>query len=315
MTFDPEILVHGLLLLFGAFYSFAGVAGLKAALSSRFIDIAVASIEGKPPLQSETARAAWMLVGALLVLAGGLALLLRLEWAAWIFLASAAAQALYLLAVAPLFLDPTDPPDPRGRQQTVNAFIIYAAVTAFLLWAYGTGRLIPLAEVWLPALAVAGLLLAAAAIYGAKSFIFPFANPGFAADASAAGPAPGMGDGEPDTADRPIHTSRRILLMADYHCDPLWAHDADLDGTIPTADLGLSPELAADLTAWSDAYTNALNPDDPLNPDWTPDDFRAHWKEGVELARRLKRELPDREIFVYDSDSGHIEVHLDSSAP
>ncbi len=134
---------HAALIAMGAFYTFAGLVGLRVAQRSRLLDVAIAKISLKRPPAVETARGLWLLMSSLVVLAGGLFLILRLEWAAAAFVISALGQALYLLVLAPLIFDAADPPDAKGRQQTINAFILYSAATLFVLWAYRTDKLMP----------------------------------------------------------------------------------------------------------------------------------------------------------------------------
>ena len=309
MSWSAIDVSHGVLLLIGAFYTFAGFVGVKAALAGRFIDIAIAAIEMKPPPRAETARGVWLLIAALLVLAGGLLLLLRLDWAAWAFVASAAGQAIYLLVVAPVFLDPSDPPDARGRQQTINAFLLYAAATAFVLWSHRTGRLVNTAEDGLIPATVAAGALVGVAVYAGVRFAVPMRT-GRTGLFGGGGTPPDNDAGawSADTPERPTHESRAIVVMADYACDPLWAHDPDLSGPIAPTDLALSDALVADLQAWAAAYSSSLNLDDPASPHWSEDQYRAHQAEGLLLARRLKRERPERTVFVFDADTGHTEV-------
>lgn len=139
--------------LIGAFYAFAGYVATRAGLTSYFIDRAIAAIALKKPTAAETAQTVWLLGAAMLILAGGVLLMLLLDLAAWAFAASSLAQVAYLFYVAPRYFDVDDPPDPRGRRQSTNAFVVYAAATAFVLWAALTGRLVPWKEV---ALAAAG---------------------------------------------------------------------------------------------------------------------------------------------------------------
>jgi hypothetical protein len=95
------------------------------------------------------------------------ALMLLLDVAAWLFLLAAAGQAVYLFWLAPHWFDPIDPPDPAGRRQTTNAFVIYTAATAFVCWAALTGGLLSLQDVPWPWLAAAGAATAALAAYTA----------------------------------------------------------------------------------------------------------------------------------------------------
>ena len=223
----------------GAFYAFAGVVATRSAMMSRFIDQALAAISLQKPKPAETARSVWMFAGAALVLAGGVFLLAGLKLAAWTFAASTLAQASYIYVVAPRYLDAEDPPDAQGRQQTTNAFVIYAAATAFIVWAAYRGRLAGVGDVSTPALvAVGGALL----LYG-----------GYVAKALWWRPRQTSGGGSTfaDAADAgpmlPPHESKRIKVMADYQCDPLWALDEERYGCFAPEMIDLSPALAADL--------------------------------------------------------------------
>lgn len=135
-----------ILKLVGAFYAFAGVVAARAAMTSYFMDSAFAAISGGRADPVERQRSAWLIGAAWLVFAGGVALAAGLDMARWLFLASAAGQAVYLFALAPMVFDKADPPDPRGRRQTTNAFVIYVAATAFVLWAGAVGRLTAFAD-------------------------------------------------------------------------------------------------------------------------------------------------------------------------
>lgn len=155
-----------LLRLVGAFYVFAGVVASRVAVTSHFLDRAISAIGGKPTPRAETLQFYWLLGSAILVLAGGAALMLRIDIAAWAFLASALGQAAYILVLAPRYFDLYDPPDARGRRQTVNAFVVYSAATAFVLWALATGRLLYWRELSWPVAAVA-----AAAVLGWVAYV------------------------------------------------------------------------------------------------------------------------------------------------
>lgn len=311
---------HGILVLIGAFYTFAGLVGIKMAVSGRLMDVAIAAIGMKPPPMAETVRGVWLLVSSLVVLAGGLFLILRTTWAAWAFVASAAGQALYLLLVAPVFLDKDDPPDATGRQQTINAFILYAAATAFVLWAYRTGRLLPADAVGWPAICGALAVLGVAAVWGLTRFAYPMAKGplSFLRRTTAASPNDDDGSEAYDDATLddgpPLSESRRILVMSEFECDALWTHDPGRSGTFSPRELPLSEALIADLEAWALNYDTSFNHDDYSKPHWSEAQYEAHYAQGVALARRLKRELPDRQIFVWrsaDGTMGHVEITAD----
>jgi hypothetical protein len=287
----------------GAFYAFAGLVATRSAMMSRFIDEALAAISLQKPKPAETARSVWMFAGAALVFAGGVFLLAGLKLAAWTFAASALAQASYIYVVAPRYLDADDPPDAQGRQQTTNAFVIYAAATAFILWAAYRGRLVGVGEVSTPALvAVGGALLLYAGYVGKSLWWRPRqTSSGISAFAD-------RGDAGPVL---PPHESKRIKVMADYQCDPLWALDEERYGCFAPEMLDVSPELAADLNAWALAYATSLNLDDPATGNWTDAQYAAHAAEGRRLAGRLKRERPDLMIYVMEPDIGVVEIHPD----
>lgn len=310
-------LSHSVLVVVGAFYAFAGLVGLRASLQGRLIDIAIAGISMQPPGKAETARGLWLLVSSLVVLAGGLFLVLRLDWAAAAFVVSAAGQAIYLLLIAPTYFDPEDPPDATGRQQTINAFILYSAATLFVLWAYRTGKLMPPGVVGWPL--VIGFLgvLGGATAYGLFRFLYPLAQGPFGSSGAGDTKVDGGHSSEAfeDETDRepgpPLADSRRILVMSEYQCDPLWTHDPGRSGTFSPRDLPLSEALIEDLEAWSRSYDTSFNLEDFNNPHWSEAQYAAHDMAGVALARRLKRELPDRQIFVWrnaDGEPGHVEI-------
>ena len=300
----------------GAFYTFAGLVTARVALTSNLIDHAIAAIALKKPDRIEAHRTIWLLSQAILVFAGGVCLLLLLEPAVWIFAACTLLQALFFVALGPLYFDVPDPPDPVGRRRSINAFVIYGAVTLFVLWAAYTGRLIPIGN-------ASGLLLgsAAAAIalhlgYIARHMCFPTKRKsvfgGFDDDEDLADST--YDDSALDQSGLPA-SSKRFKLMVDYGTFPLWAMDDGLIGDFSPQDLGVSEELTADLWAWSNDFELSLNPDDPTNSRWSDERHKQHVADGLALARRIKRELPDREVFVHDASGELVEVSaLDGGA-
>ena len=148
-----------------------------ALLTSHVIDRALAAISATKPTRAETAQSLWLLGAANVILAGGAALVLLLEAAAWIFVASALAQAAYLFFVAPRFFDRDDPPDATGRRQSTNAFVVYAAATALVLWAAARGKLAPWQDVPWPMLAIAAAAAAVHVLYTIWIFAKPLTPP------------------------------------------------------------------------------------------------------------------------------------------
>ncbi len=289
----------------GAFYAFGGYVATRAALMSRLLDQAIAALAAKKPSRTETAQSYWLLSSAALVLAGGVFLLFLVDIAAWFFLASAIGQAIYLFYLAPRIFDVEDGADPAGRRGSVNAFAIYLAATAVVLWALSAGKLTRVSDAGWPVLALSAALIAAYVADVARSLggASPsgggaFAVPGAASDAGPAG----------DPAD-----CTRIKVMADYHCHPLWALDEDLYGDFAPETLDLSPALTRDLNAWAEAFTASLNPDDPAAGHWSDAAHAAHAAQARPLAVRLARERPDRRIYVMDPVAGVVEVAADEA--
>lgn len=284
----------------GAFYTFAGYVATRSALMSSFLDGAIAAIGGSKPNRAEQARTSWLLVSALVVFAGGVALIGLLDLAAWLFVASALGQVAYLGFVAPRYFDRDDPPDPVGRRQTTNASVIYLAATAFVVWALLRGKLVGWSEANPGVLAV----VAAAIVLHVGHTLWTWSR----------GPStkPLYGAAEPT---RDPAESHAIKVMADYHTHPLWGLDEDAYGDIAPEALNLSPELTRDLNAWADAYSASLNNDDPAESFWSEAQHAAHAAEARPLAIRLARERPDRMIYVLEGEIGVVEVKPDEELP
>ena len=85
---------------------------------------------------------------------------------------------------------------------------------------------------------------------------------------------------------------RRLKLMADYGCHPLWGTEADEIGEVDPASLPITRALVADLRRWAEAFDATLDPDDPLRSGFATAAARAAFRhEGARLAERLAAEL------------------------
>lgn len=292
--------------LLGAFYAFAGFVATRAALMSLFLDRAIAAVGAQKPSRIEVNQSAWLISSAALVLVGGVLLLAGLQLAALAFVASALGQAAYIFLLAPRYFDREDPPDPGGRRQTTNAFVLYLAATAFILWAAWRERLTPIEQASAVEIAAVSAALLAYAVYVARSLWW---SPRQASTGTWGG-EDSVYD-ESDANGRPLHTSSRIKLMAEVGCYPLWALDDDLDGCFAPEELPLSQELISDIDAWAEANEASYDPENPAESPWTLEQFDAHEAEGRKLAVRLKRELPDRTVFTHTRAVGVVEVHAD----
>jgi hypothetical protein len=287
-----------ILRLIGAFYAFAGYVVTRWALTSRLLDQALAALTAETPKTIENLQTLWHLSTAVLVFMGGVTLMLLLDAAAWVFLLSTSGQALYLLWLAPRYFDRADPPDSGGRQQTINAFVLYAGATAFVLWAGFTGKLLSWHDVPWPLLAIGAAAIVAHAAYAAWIYAKPLGSPATTACRD-------------DTSEMPLDPARvkRVKVMPEYDAHPLWALDEGMYGDFPPEALGLSAELCHDLNTWAAAYTQSLNGEDPTNSLWSEAQHKSHEENGSALAVRLKRERPDLMVYLFDRDTGVHEVH------
>lgn len=300
-----EQLIDLALRLIGAFYVLAGVVGARAALMNALMDRALAMLTLKTG--PSRAKSTWMLAGAVLVMAGGVGLILKVDLACAFFVLSAIGQAAFIYVVAPRYFDADDPPDEDGRRQTTNAFFIYSAATAIVGWALFTGRLTPWQEAEPILLGLAGAVIAGLAMRWGWQLASPAAGLQSGAPGAGAWPAPDNDDGAPLLPAPDPATSRNIRVRAECQCHPLWANDPGIYGNIGPEELGLSPALVRDLTAWAEDYDTSVDLDDPVTPQWTPERTAAHDTRGRRLAERLARELPDRTITLWTPE-GDIEI-------
>lgn len=85
---------------------------------------------------------------------------------------------------------------------------------------------------------------------------------------------------------------RKIKLMPDYHCYPLWEESVDEVGNINPSDLPISDDLKMQLIAWAQLYDSTLNMDDPICSGFANGEIEAEFeKTGNSLGERLQCEL------------------------
>lgn len=85
---------------------------------------------------------------------------------------------------------------------------------------------------------------------------------------------------------------RRLKLMADYDCHPLWGLEADEIGDVDPASLPISAGLVADLGRWAATFDATLDRGDPARSGFASPDAEAAFRaEGARLAERLAVEL------------------------
>lgn len=117
----------------GAFYLAGGVLVINGARTELFLDGALKKLTGEPTPVAERIRAAYGVAVGVLMVAGGAALLLRSWWASVVFGLGVVLQAVYLVW-ATRALPPQNAEEAKGRRGGFNAFVIYSAATAFVLW-------------------------------------------------------------------------------------------------------------------------------------------------------------------------------------
>lgn len=117
--------------LVGAFYIFAGVLTVRQAVINWRIERIFGAFMGTPP--SEKAADVMLSIIAVLTLLSGLTLAFLSRWAAPAFVACWLAQAVYLLWAQHWHV-PEEPELVRLRGATINAFAVYTAPTAAVLW-------------------------------------------------------------------------------------------------------------------------------------------------------------------------------------
>lgn len=295
--------IQFLLCAIGAFYAFAGYVGTRAALTSRFVDCAIAALEGKKPSLVEQVQSYWLLTAATLLFAGGITLLFLLDISAWLFLASAAGQAAYLFYGAPRYFDTDELPDAPARRRSTNAFVIYLVATALVVRELATGELLSWQELGWPQIALPAGAVVAHIVYVVWTIM---ATPAAPASDFAGFSSHGLNGSGRDPSE-----CTRIKVMADYETYPLWALDEDLFGDFAPEELNLSPKLTRDLNDWAKAFNTSYDPDDPAVSRWSDEERAAHEAKARMLAVRLARERPDRTIFVMDAEVGVVEVRAD----
>ena len=104
--------------------------------------------------------------------------------------------------------------------------------------------------------------------------------------------------------------AKKIKLMPDYHCHPLWLLGADFDNLAPDK-LPLSQATVASLNNWAEKYNATLNEDYPPDSGFASlEDEVIFELEGIILWLQLRQELPvDYEVVYYSYYLKQIFVH------
>ncbi|MDF7675808.1 hypothetical protein PT286_03550 [Neisseriaceae bacterium ESL0693] len=93
---------------------------------------------------------------------------------------------------------------------------------------------------------------------------------------------------------------KKIKLMADYECYPLWLDFDDEIGNINPNTLPISDSLKNELKNWTDDYDKTLNLDDPLHSGFKTTNDEITFKErGKILQKKLQTELSNSYEVIY----------------
>jgi len=99
---------------------------------------------------------------------------------------------------------------------------------------------------------------------------------------------------------------KRIKLMADYDCWPLWKASGSEAGDIDPWSLPLSESTRRSLKDWASHYNSWLNRDDPrLSGPRSDADREAFNAEGRRLWKVLRSELPDYDVIYKEGGVVH----------
>ena len=226
-------------------------------------------------------------IGAYLTAASGAALVTLSSMATVLFVLNTLVQGGYL-AWATKALPSEDEADRKGRQQTINAFVIYAAVTAFVTWLGFTGGLRPwprdvegvLIELIAPAMAaLACYLLVYKPGMQKRSSGLDFGGEDIDMPATA---SPGV-----------AHPTVNLRLRPEFGCCPLW--DADTGDNVSHYHIPISLDLAERIENWDDRFQVIYKDDYPAESGFaSPEEEQAYIEEGRAVARELVESWPGK---------------------
>jgi hypothetical protein len=101
--------------------------------------------------------------------------------------------------------------------------------------------------------------------------------------------------------------AKKIRLMPDYGCDPLWWEEGDEVGDIDPETLPLGKDTIERLHKWAKVYDATLNWDDPTDSAGfeTEKAEAAFEEEGISLWKQLQQELSPNYEVIYFSEKLH----------
>jgi len=271
----------------GFFYVIAGFVVLRAIAVGNLLDRALEAIEQSKPDPKEQTKTFVLTIGAYLTAASGAALVTLSSMATVLFVLNTLVQGGYL-AWATKALPPEDEADRKGRQQTINAFVIYAAVTAFVTWLGYTGGLRP----W-PRNAEGILIELIAPAMAALACYLLVYKPGMQKRSSGLDFG-GAGIDMPVTASPGVsHPTVNLRLRPEFGCCPLW--DADTGDNVSHYHIAISLDLAERIENWDDRFQAIYKDDYPAESGFaSPEEEQAYIEEGRAVARELAESWPGK---------------------
>lgn len=85
---------------------------------------------------------------------------------------------------------------------------------------------------------------------------------------------------------------RKIKVMADYQCHPLWDVSPEMYGDVDPNTLPISADLIQQLADWAREFDETLNMSDPASSGFKSAEAEAAFKvKGVKIAEQLQKEL------------------------
>lgn len=281
----------------GGLYIVAGAFVLRMMKLDVLMDGLLQALEGKPTSANERWKSAILTAGAYLTLAGGAALATLSFLALPLFLANTVVEGGYLVW-ATRALPPGDADETKGRRQTTNAFVIYAAACAFVVWLSVQGGL----RAWpgeVEGLAIELLVVGGITIAGWASVYVP--NSWFSRSAAASSGDAAADESGLTSFSKDGHVPTNLRLSPDWQCCPLW--DGDTDNNVSHYQLNLPDDLAERIETWDDTFQATYHADDPSESGFDSDDaWHAYRAEGRLIALELKRCWPGT-VYVADDFS------------
>jgi len=272
--------------LIGAFYAFGGWLALRYLLTDDLLDKMIAALKVAQPEPKDVVRRRVLAGVGLLTCLSGVALLLLSRWAPVLFLAGLAAQGALLVWAGRTF-PPKDAADRKGRRGTINAAVVYSAVTAVVLWLQADGRL----SSWSDPVGPTALVLVGG-VLGVWMWGHLRWRAGEVDDEEV------WPEFEPD-----LHPPTRVRLAPMIGDWTLW--DAD-DGRGLDPFTYLPEALAQRIEQWEAVRERALDPEDVFGPPRfeTPVAAREYAEETVAIVAALEA------VF----GAGNVEVAADEAS-